>query len=115
MKAQGHNLSTITEHAKNLTQIRKVDLKYGDWLFVKTKNSTYSIQVDVDGHYLVSGCWFDRNGLSPLRTTINGCTWGGSIIKLDIVAARGLCLEFGNHVVTTPIKTVWIIHRVCNN
>ncbi len=115
MKEQGHILSTITEQAKHVAQIRKVDLNHGDRLYVITTNSTYSIQVDIDGHYWVSGGWFDRKGLSPLRTTINGCTWGGSIIKLDIVAARGLCLEFGNRVITTPIKKVWIIPSVCKN
>ncbi len=46
----------------------------------------------------------DKEGLSPLRTTINGCTWGGSAIKVDIVAACGLHLEFGNRVVTSRIK-----------
>lgn len=115
MKAQGHNLSTIAEQAQNLAQIRKMDLSNGDKLYVKTNNSTYSIEVDYDGHYMVSGGWFDRKGLSPLRTTITGCTWGGSIIKLDIVAARGLCLEFGNRVITTPIKKVWLIPSVCRN
>ena len=115
MHTTGHNLTAITEKAQHLTQIRKIDLQSGDMFYVKTNNSMYSIQVDSDGHYLVSGGWFDRKGLSPLRTTITGCTWGGSIIKIDIVAAHGLCLEFGNRVITTPIKKVWIIPRVCKN
>ncbi|MDA2938136.1 hypothetical protein MYX75_07740, partial [Acidobacteria bacterium AH-259-A15] len=71
--------------------------------------STYSIHVLEDGFYSVSGGWFDRKGLSPLRTTITGCTWGGSAIKIDIVAACGLHLEFGNQVVTSTIRKVCLI------
>ena len=74
-----------------------------------TLNSTYSIRVLEDGFYSVSGGWFDREGLSPFRTTITGCSWGGSAIKLDIVAACGLHLEFGNRVVTSPIRKVYVM------
>ena len=38
-----------------------------------------------------------------------GCTWGGTAIKRDLVAARGLRLEFGNRVVTSPIREVRVI------
>jgi hypothetical protein len=37
---------------------------------------------------------------------VNGCTWGGSAIKSDILAAPGLFLEFGNRVRTTRIQQV---------
>jgi hypothetical protein len=60
------------------------------------------------GLYLVSGGWFDRKGFSPMKVTIRGCTWGGSAIKLDIVAACGLRLEFGNRVITSPIRKVFV-------
>jgi hypothetical protein len=40
---------------------------------------------------------------------INGCTWGGSAIKQDILAARGLHLEFGNTVRTTRIREIRVI------
>ncbi len=115
MAVFGHNLTLLAEQAQHLMRIRKVDIRTGDRLYVRTNNSLYVIQYVGNGNYLVSGGWFDRKGLSPLRTTITGCTWGGSIIKLDIVAAHGLCLEFGNRVITTPIKKVWIIPRVCKN
>jgi hypothetical protein len=59
--------------------------------------------------YLVSGGWFDRRGVSPRTVEINGCTWGGTAIKQDIVAGRGLFLEFGNQVVTTRIEDFRII------
>jgi hypothetical protein len=78
-------------------------------VLVTTKNSVYSICVMGGGLYSVSGGWFDREGVSPQKTTINGCTWGGSAIKNDIVAALGLFLEFGNQVMTTRIQHVRVI------
>lgn len=113
--ATGQNLTTIARHSENLFQIRKVDLRPGDCFYVKTLNSVYTIRVMASGQYLVSGGWFDKKGLSPQKTTITGCTWGGSVIKLDVVAACGLCLEFGNRVITTPIKKVWVIPLACVN
>jgi hypothetical protein len=50
-----------------------------------------------------------------VKTTITGCTLGGSVIKLDIVAACGLRLEFGNRVVTTPIQKVYVIRLGSQN
>lgn len=115
MRRVGHNLALIVEQSQHLMQVRKVDVGSGDRLYVKTNNSLYTIQSVGDGDYLVSGGWFDRKGVSPLKTTITGCTWGGSIIKPGIVAACGLCLEFGNRVITTPIKKVWVIPLVNTN
>lgn len=108
MKKQGHNLQKIIECSDHLQTIQKSDLQFGDRLFVSTKNSTYSILILNENYCLVSGGWFDRKGLSPMKTTIAGCTWGGSIIKVDIVVAQGLCLEFGNRVVTTAIRKFYI-------
>lgn len=102
-------LEAIVEHVDRLRAVHKADLHFGDWVLVTTVNSTYSIRVLEDRFYSVSGGWFDRKGLSPLRTTITGCTWGGSAIKLDIVAACGLHLEFGNGVVTSTIRKVGVI------
>lgn len=104
-----HTLEERVEQASQLESVRKRDLRSGDWVLVTTKNSVYSICVLDDEWYFVSGGWFDREGVSPQKTTINGCTWGGSVIKQDIVAARGLFLEFGNHVMTTRIQQVRVI------
>ncbi len=41
-------------------------------------------------------------------------TWGGSAIKQDIIAAPGLRLEFGNRVLTTPIRHVRLIRAQVN-
>lgn len=109
MFGQGHNLERIVKDSARLKQVSKWDLRFGDLVLIRTKNSLYSIYV-LDNHsYLVSGGWFDRKGLSPLKTRINGCTWGGSIIKIDALAACGLCLEFGNRVVTTTIQRVSVL------
>lgn len=105
----GRTLGAITSHSEHLQQVRKTELQFGDWLLVTTAHSVYSIRVLDGGRYLISGGWFDLKGLSPFQTTIAGCTWGGSVIKVDIVAACGLRLEFGNRVVTSPIRRISVI------
>ena len=109
MRGFAHSLDKIVMSAGNLKQVRKADLRFGDLVLITTRNSVYSVRVLDNGLYLVSGGWFDLNGLSPMKIRITGCTWGGSIIKMDIIAACGLCMEFGNRVVTTPIKKVCVI------
>ena len=104
-----HTLGAIVNQTVQLAAVRKNDLRFGDWVVVTTLNSTYSIQVLKNGQYTISGGWVDKKGLSPLRTNINGCTWGGSAIKVDMVAACGLHLEFGNRVVTSRIQQFDII------
>jgi len=104
-----HSLDAIVAQSDNLKQVRKAELNFGDWVIVVTLNSIYSIRVIEEGLYLVSGGWFDREGKAPLKTTIAGCTWGGSIIKTDIVAACGLSLEFGNRVVTSAIQKICVV------
>ena len=111
----GQSLEKIVEGTTHLKQVRKEDLQYGDLLLITTRNSVYSVRVLDNDLYLVSGGWFDRKGLSPIKIRITGCTWGGSIIKIDIVAACGLCLEFGNRVVTTPIQKVCLIRYGSQN
>lgn len=109
MNGFGYSLEEIIESAIHLKQVRKEGLQFGDIVIITTRNSVYSVRVLDNNHYHVSGGWFDKKGLSPMKTTITGCTWGGSIIKLDIVAACGLCLEFGNRVVTTAIRKVCVV------
>ena len=83
-------LGAIADHVDQFDGVYKQQLQFGDCVQVKTLNSTYSIQVLGDDLYSVSGGWFDNEGLSPFKTTINGCTWGGRAIKVDVVAACGL-------------------------
>lgn len=109
MKSFGQSLEKIVESTKHLKQVCKKDLLFGDLVLITTPNSVYVVRVLDNGYYQVSGGWFDRNGLSPLRTTITGCTCLGSIVKVDMLAACGLCLEFGNRIVTSPIQKVCLI------
>lgn len=109
MIARVRTVDAILQQVGHFEAIRKADLHRGDRVLVSTENSVYSIRVEEDGSYTISGGWFDRNGLSPAMTSITGCTWGGTAIKRDLVAARGLRLEFGNRVVTSTIREVRVI------
>jgi hypothetical protein len=105
----GIALERIVEHSLHVRGLSKADLAPGDRVFVKTRNSLYDIRVLGNGMYSVSGGWFDKKGLSPMTTRIAGCTWGGSAIKVDIVAACGLSLEFGNRLITSTIQKVILL------
>jgi len=104
-----YSLEALADHARSLEEVRKADLRCGDRVVVTTRNSRYTIWALGDGNYWVWGGWFDRRGVSPCRVTINGCTWGGSAIKHDVLVARGLFLEFGNRVLTTRVQNVRVI------
>jgi hypothetical protein len=102
-------LERRVKQARSLEDVRKKDLHAGDRVLVTTRNSLYTIWVLDEDVYRVSGGWFDLQCISPQRMAINGCTWGGSAIKRDILAARGLHLEFGNTVRTTRIREIRVI------
>jgi hypothetical protein len=89
--------------------VRKSELGCGDRVIVRTRNSTYSLCVLGDDTFAVSGGWFERRSGSATLITINGCTYGGSVIRHDVVAGPGLFLEFGNNVLTTRIQDVRVV------
>jgi hypothetical protein len=99
------------EQARAARPVRKTDLRCGDCVLITTENSIYSIRVLEDSTYSIRGGWFDRQGMSPVRISIAGCTWGGSVIRSDILAACGLHLEFGNRVVTSRIRDFQVIRE----
>jgi len=105
----------ILKSAISLDQVRKEDLKFGDFVLVVTQNSTYLLYILQNDFYLVSGGWFDRNGFSPVKIQINGCTWGGNTIKGDIVAGCGMHLEFSNGIVTSKIQEVIVLNMDAKN
>ena len=109
MATRGMSLAIITEQCDCLHFVHKEDLRTGDRVFVTTRNSAYSLLYLGNGFYRVSGGWFDRKGISPVQTKILGCTWGGCIIKADVVAACGLHVEFANRVVTSPVSKIFIL------
>jgi len=99
-------LGAIVAHARCGDAVRKSDLQFGDRVIVTTRNSVYTLCTLGGDSFAVSGGWFDRNGDAPTTVTVAGCTYGGSMIRQDVVAARGLFLEFGNRVSTTRIRGV---------
>ena len=105
----GASLASIINSSDSLLGVKKSDVHKGDLVFVKTRNSRYEIRVLGQGNYAVSGGWFDRKGTSPALMTIAGCTWGGSSIMVDLVAACGLRLEFGNRLVTSTIQRIIVV------
>ena len=105
----GFSLDEVVHRVDDIQKVPKGSLEPGDYVFVKTINSLYSICKREDNLFEVRGGWFDRKGLSPAVVPIRGCTWGGSIINLGIVAARGLFLEFGNNLTTSPISKIVVI------
>jgi len=104
-------VNAIVEQARATRPVRKTDLHCGDCVLITTENSIYSIRVLEDSTYSIRGGWFDRQGMSPVRISIAGCTWGGSVIRTNVVAACGLHLEFGNRVLTTRIREVRVIRE----
>ena len=107
-------LGAIVERAQSDdgAVVRKSELSPGDRVIVRTRNSVYSLYVLGDETFAVSGGWFDRQGGgSPALTSVNGCTYGGSIIRHDVVGGPGMFLEFGNNVLTTRIQDVRIVRR----
>jgi hypothetical protein len=109
MIAQFRTVEAILEQTSRSRLVPKAELASGDLLIITTENSVYWIRVVESSTCDVRGGWFDRRGLSPARTSIAGCTWGGTVIKTDVAAACGLRLEFGNHVLTSRIQEVDVI------
>ena len=95
--------------SRAIDAVRKADLRSGTGSSSRPRTPSTRSASMATTTYSISGGWFDYQGLSPVRMSIAGCTWGGSVIKCDIVAARGLRLEFGNRVVTSPIREVRVV------
>ncbi len=100
------DLTALFRFAERAAAVRKSELRPGDWVMVRTKNSVYVIGRDLEGRCTVSGGWFERAHRTPYPVEINGCTWGGSAIHTELLAAPGLFLEFANRVRTTRIQEV---------
>jgi hypothetical protein len=111
----GFDLKNLTDTSDKLIQVYKYKLEKGDQVYIKTLNSVYIIKVVNNNEYLVSGGWFDKQNLSPYKINIRGCTWGGTAIKTDIIAATGLCIEFSNNLITSRIHNVFYFSYKSNN
>jgi hypothetical protein len=108
---RGRTLDGLVRHAPRIDGVWSRDVEPGDWVVVRTKNSTYSLFSLGDGQFRVAGGWFTAHGFDNLRIRIAGCTWGGCAIHTGLVAAPGMWLEFGNGVRTTCIREVRLLRQ----
>jgi hypothetical protein len=107
--AWGIDLESAAHLAGVLPMVRKSELRTGDILIVRTCNSVYTMRSLDTCTFMIRGGWFDRVGEGPCTTSIKGCTWGGSMIKADVVAACGMCIEFGNRITTSLVRSIVVI------
>jgi len=103
------SLESLASCAACVDGVRACDVQPGDWVIVRTRNSTYSLLANDDGTFDASGGWFAREDQSGSRLRIAGCTWGGSALMTRMIAAPGMFLEFANNVRTTRIREVRIL------
>ena len=105
-RRRGLPIERLARAAEKLGGVRRTDLHPGDRVIVSTKNSVYSLTARADGTFLVSGGWYELQGLGPTRTEVRGCTAGGNALLTEHIAAPGLFLEFEDGLRTTRIRTV---------
>lgn len=113
----GHWVPTLETRLHQLdwlAMLRKADLVPGSLVEIQTTYSVYELLVLDQHEFLVSGGWFDKEALSPYHVRINGCTWGGSAIKHDIIAGAMMHIEFSlgdRTIVTTSHVRGWKVYR----
>jgi hypothetical protein len=100
----GSSLEDLTSTVPGVDGIREADLQPGDWVIVRTRNSTYALRANGDGTFTASGGWFSAHAADGRRLRVAGCTWGGSALLTRMIAAPGMFLEFANGVRTTRIR-----------
>ena len=103
-ESEVRTLDRLTQHARVVDGVWVKELEPGDWVIVKTENSTYSMLSVGDGSYYVAGGWFASEAGDSTRVRVTGCTWGGTAICTSLVAARGMYIEFSNGVRTSRIR-----------
>lgn len=102
-------LERITEHARDIGGVSVSGVQPGDYVIIRTKNSTYALAALGGGHFRVSGGWFDTHSDDTEPVQVAGCTWGGRAILTGLVAAPGLFVEFSNGVRTTRVREVRVL------
>jgi hypothetical protein len=111
----GMSLITFSAGLDRVPVLKKTEICPGDLVILKTRNSRYELRALGDDEFEVSGGWFDRKGLPGIMLTVRGCSLGGSMLKIDVIAACGLCTEFANSLVTTPVKSFAVLRRGWGN
>ena len=102
-------LDRLVQHAEAIDGVWSDDVRTGDWVIVRTKNSVYSLAPLGRGRYRVAGGWFASRTAEEQDVRIAGRTWGGAAIHTRLVAAVGMFLEFDNGVRTTRIQDVRLL------
>ena len=102
-------LDRLTAHSAEIDGVWADDVRPGDWVIVRTRNSVYSLLANADGTYDAAGGWFTREQHSGAGLRVAGCSCGGAALLTRMVAAPGMFLEFGNTVRTTRIREVRLI------
>ena len=108
-------LDRMTHSAHLFPEIRKDEVRKGDWVIMRTMKSVYTLHSLGDGLYEVCGGWFDKKGVGPMRIGVAGATWGGSVIMPQVLAACGMCVEFRNRLITSPVKKIVIMPKWMGN
>jgi hypothetical protein len=109
---RGTSLERLSALAADVEAIRYSDLEPGDWVLVRTRNSTYTLRVNADGTFDATGGWFLADPDAGSGVRVVGCTWGGSAILTGMIATPGMYLEFSNRVRTTRIRDVRLLRNV---
>lgn len=104
-----HTLERMADRARTIQGVWSSDVKAGDWIIIRTKNSVYSLAAIGDGRFQVAGGWFSSHGIDAAQVRILGCTWGGRAILTEMVAAPGMFIEFDNGVQTTRVRDVRVM------
>ncbi|TAK14962.1 MAG: hypothetical protein EPO35_08870, partial [Acidobacteria bacterium] len=72
-------ISRLIEAAREQPGVRPADLQPGDWVIVRTKNSTYTLSAVGDGTFVVTGGWFSAERTDGQRIAVRGCTWSSAL------------------------------------
>lgn len=99
-------LDLLAASSTGVEGVERRSLYWGDRVEITTRNSLYRLWCVGDNRFAVTGGWFDRPGRHRMIVGVNGCTWGGSAIRPDLVAAPGFYLELSNGVRTSRIRSV---------
>lgn len=97
------NLKLFTNASNQAPALLKDEISPGDRIIVKTMNSDYVLTAGHGQQFRVSGGYFKKSPSGPVKTTVTGCSWGGSFMKFDAIAVCGLRMEFGNRIITSTI------------
>jgi|SRR5436190_7709935 len=82
------------------------DLPSGVTVQVETRNHTYTLVSCGEGNALI--CGHPQFCPEPVKVSVNGSTWGGSLLKQGFIG-RSMHLEFNHPDYRAPITTSRIV------